>query len=419
MQNRRAFGLRTIILVTAATAVLAVAVFIFAWLRRPVVTVTQAIEGPVVQAFYATGTVRPRLEYPISSNVAGIVERVLVVQGQAVKKGQELAIVNDPNLKYEADKARADLETRRLFADPEHSPVLKEFDQRMIAAKEMLRVAQQQQTRFTNLAERNAASANDRDQAIEHTQKLWSDLEGLSAQREAKVSQLQEDVKIAESADRSAQENLARQTLRSPVDGVVLDEPISQGTRVEINGHVMQIADVSVANLIVRAAVDEENIAGASSGQAVKMTLYAFPGRTFDGIVEQKYPKANPDRRTFDVDVKFSDPDTRLQAGMTGELAFIQQTRDRAMIVPSQAIQDGVVWIDKDGRLRRSDATIGIRSIDRAEVTSGLQPGDLVVISPLAEPVNGQKIRIGSTMDPKVAADLNKPKAAEVFKAFQ
>lgn len=419
MRNTRGFGLRGVVWTVVGTAGVGALSMAGLWLHRPAVTVTRVIEGPVVQAFYATGTVRPRLEYPIGSNVAGIVRRVLVVQGQAVKKGQELAIVDDPNLRYQADKAGADLQTRRLFADPEQSPVLKEFDQRMIAAKEMLRVAQEVQARFSNLAEHNAGSANDRDQAIEHTQKLMADLQGLSAQREAKLRELQEDVQIAEAADRMARENLDRQTLRSPVDGVVLDEPISQGTRVEINGHVMQIADVSMSNLIIRAAVDEENIATTSAGQAVKMTLYAFPGRSFDGMVEQKYPKANPDRRTFDVDVKFRDPDPRLQAGMTGELAFIERTRDRALIVPAQAVQNGTVWVNRNGRLTQSDCTVGIRSVDRAEITGGLMPGDVVIISPLGDLKDGQRIRIGSTVDPKVAANLNKPKDSEVINAFQ
>lgn len=419
MRNTRGFGLRGIVWTVAGATAAGVALTAALWFHRPAVTVTRVIEGPVVQAFYATGTVRPRLEYPISSNVGGIVRRVLVVQGQAVKMGQELAVVDDPNLRFEADKARADLETRKLFADTQKSPVLKEFDERMTAEKEMLRVAQLEQARFSNLAEHNAGSANDRDQAIEHTQKLWSDLQSLSAQRDAKLRELQEDIQIAESADRMAQENLDRQTLRSPVEGVILDEPISQGTRVEINGHVMQIADVSVPHLILRAAVDEENIAAARTGQAVKMTLYAFPGRTFDGVVEQKYPKANPDRRTFDVDVKFRDPDPRLQAGMTGELAFIEQTRDQALIVPAQAVQNGAVWLDRDGRLVRSNCTIGIRSVDRAEVTGGLRLGDVVIISPLGDLRDGQGIRIGSVVDPKVAANLNKPKESEVINAFQ
>jgi multidrug efflux pump subunit AcrA (membrane-fusion protein) len=418
MRHSRALGITSLVWIGAAIFVALGAVFTVLWYGRPAVTVTRVIEGPVVQAFYATGTVRPTLEYPIASNVAGIVQQVLVRQGQAVKKGQELAVVLDPRLQYEADKARSDLRTRREFADDASSPVLKEFDQRLVATQEMLRVAKQLEDRFTELSGRKAASANDRDQAIEHTQKLWADLEALKAQRAMKLRELQEDVEIAEAAERSAAENLRRQTLQSPIDGVVLDEPIAQGTRVEINGHMMQIADVRPGNLVVRAAVDEENIAGALPGQRVKMTLYAFSDRTFDGVVEQKYPKADPAHRTFDVDVRFIDPDSRLQAGMTGELAFIEQTRERAAIVPAQAIQNGTVWAIRDGKLVDAKPEIGIRSIERVEIHSGLQIGDVVVINPLINPTSGQRVRVGTVMDPKVAAGLNTPKDTEVFKAF-
>ena len=207
--------------------------------------------------------------------------------------------------------------------------------------------------------------------------------------------------------------------MRSPIDGVVLDEPIAQGTRIEINGHLMQLADLGPKSLIMRAAVDEENIAGVDKDQQVKMTLYSFPGRTFDGIVEQKYPKADATRRTFDVDVRFAAVEPRLQPGLTGELAFIEQTRERARIVPTQAVQDNAIWTLRSGRLVKSDATIGIRSIERTEVTGGLRAGDVVVISPISGLAEGDLARIGSRLDPKVAADLNKPKAVDVLKAFQ
>ena len=407
--------------VAFAAALLAVTTIAFAlfWFSRPAVTVTRVIEGPVIQAFYATGTVRPRLEYPISSSVGGIVEQVMVRQGQAVTKTQALALVNDPNLRYEADRARANLKTRRDFADPDKSPVLLQFDRQISATQQMLEAAKNQEDRFTSLAQRSAASANDRDQAFEHAKKLWGDLESLKAQRAARLRELQQDVETAESAERAAQENLNRQTLRSPIDGVVLDEPIAQGTRVEINGHVMQLADVGPGSLIMRAAVDEENIAGVDRDQHVKMTLYSFPGRTFDGVVEQKYPKADSTRRTFDVDVKFASAEPKLQPGMTGELAFIEQTRDRALIVPSQAVQDNAIWTIHAGKLAKTTAAIGIRSIERTEIAAGLGVGDTVVISPISGLTEGELVRVGSTIDPKVAADLNKPKTSEVFKGFQ
>jgi RND family efflux transporter MFP subunit len=418
MRERRSGFVKVLLLMAGAVALLAGAAAMF-WFSRPALTVTRVVEGPVVQAFYATGTVRPRLEYPISSSVAGIVEKVFVRQGQAVKTGQPLAFVVDPNLQYQADKARAELKTRQDFGDPARSPVLLQFDRQITATQQMLEVSTAQEERFTTLSQHSAASANDRDQAIEHTKKIWGDLESLKAQRAARLIELQQDVETAASADRAAQVNLDRQNLRSPIDGVVLDEPIAQGTRVEINGHVMQLADVSTQSLIMRAAVDEENIAGVEKKQQVRMTLYSFPGRTFDGIVEQKYPKADATRRTFDVDVRFAIPEPRLQPGMTGELAFIEQTRAQALIVPMQAVQENAVWTIHGGHLVKTDAVIGIRSIERAEVVAGLKAGDQIVISPVAGMKNGDVARVGATIDPKIAADLNKPKEAEVFKAFQ
>jgi RND family efflux transporter MFP subunit len=415
---RRNGFVKVIVLVAAALVIAAIGAGAF-WFSRPAVSVTTVIEGPVIQAFYATGTVRPRIEYPISSSVGGMVMKVLVGQGQAVHKDQPLAILSDPNLQADADKAAANLKTRIEFADLAASPVLMQFDRQISATEDMLKVSRQQEDRFTTLSEKNAASANDRDTSIEHTKKIWGDLESLKAQRLAKQRELQQDVETARAADRAARELLDRQTVRSPIDGVILDQPIAQGTRIEINGHLMQLADVSVSSLIVRAAVDEENVAGVEIGQQVKMTLYSFAGRTFDGVVEQRYPKADATRRTFDVDVKFANPDPRLQPGMTGELAFIEQTRQSALIVPAQAIQQDAIWTIRSGRLTRANAQIGIRSIERAEIIAGLSAGDEVVISPLATLKDGARVRVGEKLDPKVAADLNKPSTTAVFKGFQ
>jgi multidrug resistance efflux pump len=54
----------------------------------------------------------------------------------------------------------------------------------------------------------------------------------------------------------TAEWNLEQQTLRAPIDGVVLDRPIAIGTRMAINDQIMRIADVTPKNLVMRAAVD-------------------------------------------------------------------------------------------------------------------------------------------------------------------
>jgi len=177
------------------------------------------------------------------------------------------------------------------------------------------------------------------------------------------------------------------------------------------------VADVSAQNLVMRAAVDEEDKNKVRPGQVVRMTLYSFPGEVFEGAVSKIYDKADPERRTFEIDVKLGKPDQRFSPGMTGELAFIMGEKDRATIVPAQAWQEGALWVVKDDKLSRAEAQIGLRSIERIEVLSGLDPKAEVVISPVGKMEEGQRVRV-ERIDPIVAAGLNKPKEKGNFKGF-
>ena len=65
-------------------------------------------------------------------------------------------------------------------------------------------------------------------------------------------------------------------------------------------------------------------------GQMVRMTLYAYAGRTFEGRVKKIYDKADADRRTFEVDVDMVEKEPTFSAGMTGELAFVMAEKASA-----------------------------------------------------------------------------------------
>ena len=168
----------------------------------------------------------------------------------------------------------------------------------------------------------------------------------------------------------------------------------------------------------MRADVDEEDVANVSEGQTVRMTLYSFPGQVLRGKVTKIYDQADESRRTFEVDVQLDDPNERLQPGMTGELAFVIATRDRALVIPAQALQDGGVYVVRDKRLDKVTVETGLKSIERIEVLSGLSPGVQVVITPATTMRAGQVVRT-KYMDPVAAAGLNKPPPiVEAFKSF-
>ena len=92
--------MRWILTAAVVTAALVVGGAVALRFLRPSVVVTEAVEGPVVQAFYSTGTIQPVREFPIKSNTAGILTDVRVDKGARVKKGDVLALVSDPQLRY-------------------------------------------------------------------------------------------------------------------------------------------------------------------------------------------------------------------------------------------------------------------------------------------------------------------------------
>ncbi|HEV8292249.1 MAG TPA: efflux RND transporter periplasmic adaptor subunit [Tepidisphaeraceae bacterium] len=418
MKRRAAAFIRWVVLIAVIGGAGAIGSQVVYALVRPKVTVTHPVDAPVVQAFYATGTLMAEREYEIKSNAPGYISQVLVDKGDRLTKDQPLAVVIEDSVQHKFDQAKAERDQKVKLADEKTSPLLQEYDARITAFTDILDLARREQKRLTDLIEKNAASQVDLDRAIERTKTFWADVEQLKAQKATKKIDLQKDLEVAEAALKIAKWNLDRQTIRCPIENaVVLDRPVTVGTRLAVNDHIMWVADVRPEKLIMRAAVDEEDKVYVKEGQMVRMTLYAYAGRAFSGKVKKVYDKADADRRTFEVDVEMVEKEPTFSAGMTGELAFVMAEKASAWVIPSQAVQSGIVWTVKDGVLSRPQVKLGLKSIERVEVVSGLSAQDDVVISPLDSPVDGKRVRTQS-MDPTAAANLNKPKVEKAFQNF-
>ena len=420
MKPRRAQGSVRWVVWSAIGVAVAAAVYVGYLALRPTVLVTEAVEGEAVQAFYATGTLQPVREYPLRSATTGTVQKpkagkTYVDKGRRVTRGQALAVVIDPELAYAADKARAAAEEERLRADEKTSPVLKELDAKIVAGGEVLEIARREHVRVSRLLESGGAGQSDFDRSLDRLKTLGGEVESLKSAKETARLLLRRELEEAESALRTANWNLEQQTLRVPDDleqAVVLDRPVSLGTRLAVNDPVMTVADVRPDKLVMRASVDEEDVTSVRVGQVVRMVLYAFAAESFDGKVIEIYPKADPDRRTFEVDVALERIDPRFAAGMTGELAFEVQRKPRATVIPSQAVQDGKVYVVRNGRVRGIDAKVGLRGVERTEIVEGVRVGDRVIVSPIGDIGDGRAVGTTYT-EPAAAAAQNKPKARE------
>lgn len=458
MTRRRALStLSWILIAVAVVAAIGITVALLRF-NRPAVTVTEAVEGPAVQAFYATGTLEPAdREHVIRAPVEGFIRpptpeqsagKAYMDKGHRVGKGQVLAVVYNEGYQSAYDKALADVKEKTARAREETSPVLQELDSRIANYGELVKASEREFQRYSRSLEQNVAAQSDYDRALDRWKTLVSEFEAFKAQKLQAVLRLERELADARSALKIAEWNLEQTKILSPVDGFVMDKPLQIGARVAINDLIVTVANSDPSNLVMRAQVDEEDVtkvtpegfveqafqpasnpasqsvqAGKPApqtqpvvGQVVRMSLYSFPDEIFTGRVLRIYPKADPERRTFEVDVAIEKPSPRMQSGMTGELAFETASRDRTLVVPSQALQEGKIWTIRGGKFADSGATVGLRGVERIEVTSGLKPGDTVVISPIAGLVPGDPVRVGEKIDPATAAGLNKPKAKEIFR---
>jgi multidrug efflux pump subunit AcrA (membrane-fusion protein) len=427
---KRAARIRIALLLWLAVAVVLTGVGVVAVraFTLPQVQVTHLTTGPVVQAFYATGTVQPEREYSVHSNVAGILFlEPGIDKGLSVKKDQLLARVISDDLEQKLKQTQAELKEKRARADEKTSPVLTEYDKRMEAFNEILTLAKRELQRLMTLAETNNARQIEIDRAQDRIQTTWSEFEAAKAQRAAKLLEVRKDLEVAQAAYDMAKWNSDQQEIRAPIDGVILDWPSPNRTRQVINDTVLTLADVRPEKLVMRAAVDEEDKNKLHVGQLVQMTLYSFPNDKdkFTGHVKTIYHKADPQRRTFEVDVEIDRPTTQpttgpnlydeFSPGMTGELAFIEQAKKEAKILPRQALQGDSFFIVRNGKVDRIAAQPGVKNVTRVEVLAGIDSDALVMLSPIGTLQPGQSVRT-QFVDPRQAADLNKPPDAEIFK---
>lgn len=173
-------------------------------------------------------------------------------------------------------------------------------------------------------------------------------------------------------------------TLRSPVNGFVVQKNVLQGQRVMAGEALYRIADLST--VWVEGEVFERDLAAVRLGQLVTAELDALPGRPRRGRITYIYPTLNPESRTSRVRVELSNPGTVLKPGMYATLRWNAGQSIRVLTVPRSAVvstgERNLLFIKRpDGMLEPRLVSIGPTSDDRIEITQGVSPGDTVVAS--------------------------------------
>jgi len=157
------------------------------------------------------------------------------------------------------------------------------------------------------------------------------------------LSQAKAQVRTRQASVESTKVDLKRTTIRTPIDGWVITRQVEAGQTVAATMNTPTLFTIAndLHNMLIEAAVSEADIGGVEAGQKVQFTVDAFPGRTFEGNVDQVRfaPVTNQNVVTYTAVVGVDNKDLKLRPGMTANTRFITAERKNVLKVPLAAVR--------------------------------------------------------------------------------
>jgi RND family efflux transporter MFP subunit len=368
-------GMDRRVLIGIALAI-ALAIACFWWLTcSPAVqvTATRAREGPLTVRVITNGKVEPIEDVEVRARLDGrIVE--IPEPGTEVAKG-------DVVLRIDAGPVSADLANARS---------------ERLAANESLREARDALVR---IQERAAADRKLFEEgAITQERNAESAAELRDARARVEYSEKEVPLRVA-SLDLRIEELEAQQAsteVSAPFDGTVYRTERRKGQAVRVGDPILRIADLE--RLRVRANIDQVDLGRVRAGQRVHITSNAFPDRSWSGLVSEVIPHVVVrESRSISEGLARVDPPTDgLVPGMSVDVEIVVAESPNALQIPAEAVfrTDGAPFVFRieGGRARKSPVTLGLETVTAVEVEKGLSPEDRVVVGPLGDLRDGDRV---------------------------
>jgi len=353
-------------------------------LKPVAVTVAPVVRGSAIDAVYATGTVEAEDRVQVKAKSLGSIAEIRVKEGASVRKGDVLARIDNPQVSYELKRGQADLSAATAHSGV-NAPQLLSLRGQWKAMEAELGSARQDLGRAEKLAQTGSISSAELDRARARV----AELEGTLAANESSQQALRIDLSANAQRQAANVQSLASRVadteVRAPLDGVVLSKFVELGEVVGVNQPLFKVGDTT--RLILEVSVDEADIgrvhdaAGRAPASTVAVSLYAFARQIFAGHVFEILPDANRDRKAFLVKVSFDVLPEGLRSGMSAEVNIVAGRHEGALLAGTEAISDDALWLVQGGRAHRQRVKVGVRDLLRAEILSGVEEGNLVVIA--------------------------------------
>lgn len=365
------------------------------------VDVAVASTAALEESLEYTGTTQPVREVSLRSQAEGRLLNLNVDAGDAVRRGQILARLDDALLVTAVSEADAELAALRSEVARAEAQV-GNAQARAEQARLELKQAEADATRLQRLAEAGAVTEQEAElaqtAAATARANLNSALKQIGTEEQA-VAAAKGRVAAQQATVAQNRERQSYALLASPINGVVLERVTEPGNLVTPGSEVLKLGDFSQVK--VEVPVSELELANIRVGQAVTVRLDAFADETFSGKVTRISPAADPVARQVPIEVTIPNSDNRIGSGLLARVSFAA-SGSTPVVVPQTALQGeqetATVFVvtgnGNEASVAARAVQIGDRANGKVEILSGLQPGERFVARSARPLQDGDTVRL-------------------------
>ncbi len=334
----------------------------------------------------APGSVAAAATAQVAARAMGTVTQVAVHEGDRVKRGQLLVLLDERELAARRNAARAALE--------EAAAAREEATRAVAAAQAQADVASKTYERFVFLRDQKSVSPQEFDEVEAKHRAVLAGLEQAKARRqqaEAAHTRAEAEVRAAEAVAGYAR-------VVAPFDGVVVRRMVERGSMVAPGVPLLIVEDTSRYRMEVSVPASAASEATRlRKGTSARVRLDALPGRLAGKVVELE-AGADPASQTLRVRIELP-RDAGVRSGWFGR-AWFRRGERRALAVPRSAVVErgqlrGVYAVDAGQVARWRLVTPGASLAERVEILSGLSEGERFVADAGGQELDGKKVEAG------------------------
>jgi RND family efflux transporter MFP subunit len=334
---------------------------------------TKPTVGDVTESVYASGVIKAEGQYTVFSTVNGTLQKINVIAGESIRKGQPL---------FELESEKAELNTENARLAYQLSQQSNRFIQDKIAEMEMkVQSARDKLTLDESIYNRNKVIINQGgisevdfervELAYKSSKVNYESTKKQLAQLKAQLKNDQNRNSINLKINQKSQNDF---TIKSAFSGQLFDVLVKEGTLISPQ---VPLAIIGKANsFLLELEVDENDMVRVNIGQQAFVTMDSYKGQVFEAVIDKIYPIMEERSRTFKIEAHFVNPPQKLYPNLTAEANIVIKTKKNTMTIPkSYLIQDQYVLVNKDEKRK---VKIGLSDYQKVEILEGLNAEETI-----------------------------------------